>query len=446
MMKKVEGCSRRGFIRKTAAGAAGLMAFPLAKKAQGNPASAQETSRVVVVKHDDSLKDGKFNQDVIRVMMNAGITSLTGITDVGEAWKSLFPGITASSIIAVKINCLFQMGTHKEVTNSVVDGLKLMVVDGAAFPENNIIVWDKSDGDLQARGYKINKTTTGVRIMGTSRYGSTAYPIDDGDEQRLSSIITDLCSYFVNVSVLKNHGTGVTLSMKNHYGSIHNLGGSHMHNYPLARVLPSLSALEPIRQKQVICICDAIQCVASGGPDGPATGSPKSIILSRDPVAHDYTGARMLEAFGCTTANTSKSGTARHVYYASQPPYSLGTCDPAQIEKIEINNPPATGFGSRNENNAVPEKCVLRQSYPNPFNGRTFIHYELPENASVKIRVLDARGRTVRTVFEGKQGPGWFQKEWDGGRDDGSRAPSGFYLCVLQAGRVRRTVKMQMIQ
>jgi hypothetical protein len=442
MKKRKLDFSRRGFIGKAAAGAAGMMAFPLAKNARGGPADPQEKSRVVVVRHDDALNNKIFNQDVIRVMMNAGITRLTGIDDVGEAWKSIFPGITAASVIAVKINCLFQVSTHKEVTNSVTGGLKRMIVDGMTFPENNIIVWDRNDSELRSRGYIINKSKTGVRYFGTPDWGSTVYPIDEGDPVHLSNIITGTCDFLINLSVLKNHGTGVTLSMKNHYGSIDNL----VHNYPLAKVLPSLSSLAPIRQKQVICICDAIQCVASGGPDGPPTGSPKSIILSRDLVAHDYTGAKMLEAYGCKTA--SITGDARHVYNASQPPYSLGTCDPAQIDRIEINNPAETpsGFDSRNENKSVPEGFVLRQSYPNPFNGRTFIHYELPENTAIKIRILDARGRIVRVVFEGKQGPGWFKQEWDGRGDGGSQMPSGGYLCVMEAGKIRRTVKMQLIQ
>jgi hypothetical protein len=442
MKKRQLDSSRRGFFRKAAAGAAGIMALPLVKDARGGPAAPQEKSRVVVVRHDDSLNNGKFNQDVIRVMMNAGITRLTGISDVGEAWKSIFPGITASSVIAVKINCLFQVSTHKEVTNSVTEGLKRMIVDGMAFPENNIIVWDRNDSELRSRGYTINKSRTGVRYFGTPDWDGTVYPIDEGDPVHLSNIITDICDFLINLSVLKNHGTGVTLSMKNHYGSIDNL----VHNYPLAKVLPSLSALAPIRRKQVICICDAIQCVASGGPDGPPTGSPKSIILSRDLVAHDYTGAKMLEAYGCQTA--SVTGDARHVYNASQPPYSLGTCDPGQIDRIEINNPIETssGFSVRNENNAVPEGFVLRQTYPNPFNGRTFIHYELPENVPVKIRIMNARGQVVRNIFEGKQGPGWFQQGWDGRREDGSQASSGGYLCVMEAGNIRRTVKMQLLQ
>jgi hypothetical protein len=442
MKERKSGCSRRGFIQKSAAGAAGLMALPLAGKAPGETETSEGKSRVVVVRHDDAVKGSKFNQDVISVMMNAGITRLTDTTDVGEAWKSIFPGITASSIIAIKINCLFTVHTHKEVTNGVIGGLKSMTVDGNPFPENNIIVWDRSDGDLRARGYTINKSGTGVRCFSTPDWGGVVYPIDEGEDLQLSNIITDTCDYLINLSVLKNHDTGVTLSMKNHYGSISNL----VHNYPLAKVLPSLNSLAPIREKQKICICDAIQCVASGGPGGSATGAPKSLIFSRDTVAHDYTGAKMLEANGCQTA--SITGMARHVYNASRPPYSLGTCDPALIERIDINNPavPSAGLDDRGPADDVPDGFALRQNYPNPFNGGTFIHYGLSEETGVRVRVMNAGGRAVRLIFEGRQGPGWFQKEWDGRREDGSKAPSGVYLCVLEAGKIRRTIKMQLIQ
>jgi uncharacterized protein (DUF362 family) len=438
--------SRRGFIRKTAAGAAGLMAVPLARKAHSETASPQDKSRVVVVRHDDAYQNGKFNQAVIQTMMNAGITELTGIRDVGGAWKSVFPEITSSSIIAIKINCLFQVCTHKEVTTSVTEGLKRMVVDGNPFPANNIIVWDRDDGALQARGYTINKSKTGVRYFGTPGFGSISYSIDEGDKQKLSSIITDTCDFLINMSVLKNHSTGgVTLSMKNHYGSISNVGGPHMHG-SVVKILPSISALAPVRQKQVICICDAIIGVRRNGPDGPATDSPKSLILSKDLVAHDYTGAKMLESFGCTSADVM--GAARHVYNASQPPYSLGTCDPAQIEKIEVNNPTetASGLENRDANIPVPKAYALRQTYPNPFNGRTLISYVLPENRMISIRIFNAKGRAVRTLFEGNQGPGSFQTAWDSRMQDGHEAPSGVYLCVLEAGRIRRTVKMQLIQ
>jgi flagellar hook assembly protein FlgD len=70
----------------------------------------------------------------------------------------------------------------------------------------------------------------------------------------------------------------------------------------------------------------------------------------------------------------------------------------------------------------------------------------MPRSGPVRIRVLNAKGQPVRTLVEGNQGAGSFQTDWDGRMEDGSRASSGTYLCVLQTGRIRRTVKMQLIQ
>lgn len=440
--------TRRGFIDRTAKGAAALFALPAGLKVAGKDAADPlEKSRVVVVKHDNALKGSAFQQDVIRTMMNAGITSLTGLTDVGEAWKSLFPGITTTSIIAVKINCLFsRQPTHPQVTNAVLAGLNQMRLDGSPFPENNIIVWDMGDGYLQQCGYTINKTTTGVRFFGTSGYSSTVYKIDGGDDQRLSKIITDTCNYLINLSVLKNHSTGVSLSMKNHYGSINNLNGPHMHNYPLRTQLPSLNALAPIRQKQVVCICDAIRGVIENGPDASPQVSPKSIILSRDTVAHDTVGAQMLTDYGCNTS--SLTGMACHVATAAQPPYNLGTCDLNQIELVQIDNPPENPSGVKESHETIesPDEFTLSHNYPNPFNSRTVIFYQLPKSANIRIFVTNVGGRAVRRLMETRQGPGAFQVVWDGKRDDGSQASSGMYLCVLETGRVRRAIKMQLIQ
>lgn len=41
------------------------------------------------------------------------------------------------------------------------------------------------------------------------------------------------------------------------------------------------------KEKQVINICDALFGVVSGGPGGYPQEVPKSMIFSRDPVAHD---------------------------------------------------------------------------------------------------------------------------------------------------------------
>jgi hypothetical protein len=124
--------------------------------------------------------------------------------------------------------------------------------------------------------------------------------------------------------------------------------------------------------------------------------------------------------------------------------YGLGTCDPNQIERIDVNNP-ITGVDGDSKDR-IPDGFQLHPNYPNPFNSQTFINYELPKNTRMRIRLINDQGQLVRDLFEGNQGPGWFQTVWDGRMNDGSHAASGVYICVLEAGRVRRSIKMQLVQ
>lgn len=53
-----------------------------------------------------------------------------------------------------------------------------------------------------------------------------------------------------------------------------------------------------------------------------------------------------------------------------------------------------------NENDSVeiPNEFTLYGNYPNPFNPSTSIRFDLPENANVRIQVVDALGRSVMNI------------------------------------------------
>jgi uncharacterized protein (DUF362 family) len=54
----------------------------------------------------------------------------------------------------------------------------------------------------------------------------------NGQTSHLSKILTRMCTYLVNVPVLKDHGkVGITLSLKNHYGTIDNPMDCHPNHY-----------------------------------------------------------------------------------------------------------------------------------------------------------------------------------------------------------------------
>jgi len=84
----------------------------------------------------------------------------------------------------------------------------------------------------------------------------------------------------------------------------------------------------------------------------------------------------------------------------------------------------------------LPERDGFRlhAAYPNPFNPATTIAYAITGegDAPVDLRITDVRGRTVRTLFTGRQAAGDdYQVRWDGMDDAGRPTNSGMYMASL---------------
>jgi dienelactone hydrolase len=76
-----------------------------------------------------------------------------------------------------------------------------------------------------------------------------------------------------------------------------------------------------------------------------------------------------------------------------------------------------------------PVGFSLGQNYPNPFNPATTIHYQLPMDHHVIIKVYDLLGREVALLVDERKQPGTYEVQFDG-----SGLSSGAYLCRLMAG------------
>ena len=74
----------------------------------------------------------------------------------------------------------------------------------------------------------------------------------------------------------------------------------------------------------------------------------------------------------------------------------------------------------------------LLDSYPNPFNARTTIGFELDHGQPVSLRVHNLSGQRVATLAEGVYPEGYFAVSWDGRDDRGREVASGVYLCRLR--------------
>jgi plastocyanin len=90
--------------------------------------------------------------------------------------------------------------------------------------------------------------------------------------------------------------------------------------------------------------------------------------------------------------------------------------------------------GLDNTPSTVP---VLFQNTPNPFNPNTRIDFVVPATGArvpVRLQVLDARGRVLRTLVSDELAPGRQSVVWDGREDSGRVVASGVYACRLNAG------------
>ena len=84
---------------------------------------------------------------------------------------------------------------------------------------------------------------------------------------------------------------------------------------------------------------------------------------------------------------------------------------------------------------------ALFANYPNPFNPKTVISYQLPVNSSVNLEVYNVIGQKVSTLVNQKQTAGKYQVHFDA-----AALASGVYIYKLQAGNFVRARKMLLIR
>jgi hypothetical protein len=98
-----------------------------------------------------------------------------------------------------------------------------------------------------------------------------------------------------------------------------------------------------------------------------------------------------------------------------------------------------TGIGKTKGN--VPAEFSLSQNYPNPFNPTTVIHYQLPVNSFVTLKIYDILGREVATLINGRQSAGYYNATFKA-----TNLPSGVYFYRLQAGTYSATKKLLLLK
>jgi hypothetical protein len=93
----------------------------------------------------------------------------------------------------------------------------------------------------------------------------------------------------------------------------------------------------------------------------------------------------------------------------------------------------------------IPPAHTLHGCYPNPFNPRTSIDYELTAACQVGFRILDLKGKEVWR-WGGPRTAGRHTLTWNGRGRDGRPQPSGTYLVQMTAGAFKTTQRIVLVR
>jgi uncharacterized protein (DUF362 family) len=326
---------RRPFIKSCLAVSGGLLVRPPLNLLSGACAQS-DTSRIVIAR-DPRLQPGLAGPDSDRLgkLLDKTLQGFFDSDSAEAAWKKLFH---PREVIGLKVNCLSGRGggTHPELVMLICERLQ-----ANGLPPENIVIWDRLNEDLEDGGFQINIKGSRIKCLGNDSAGfAPDFEIFGSAASLVTKTLTDYCDAVINLPVLKDHGiAGVTVSLKNMFGAIHNPNKYHLNvGDPY---IADVFMLPSIRNKIRFTICDAIQAQYQGGPSYmPQWSWPfNGLLAGSDPVALDYTGWQIIEEQRRIKGLKSLTAEKREPAYiatAADTRHRLGTNNPDLIEKIVV--------------------------------------------------------------------------------------------------------------
>ena len=322
--------NRREFIKrssKLASGMALAASLPSISCAGNNPLPKIPVSLV----QSEQLAAGKgLKQSVLINMLDQGVMHVTGYTNPTKAWQSLF---NKNDKVALKVNCIGrETGSSKpELCYALAECLNTHV----SIPPEQIIIFDRTDIELQKAGYRINRSDKGIKAYASPGFTGKfkAGPFTTG----VSTIIADECTALINIPLLKTHrGALLTMNLKNNYGSIPQeiVRDSKLkfHSNGKFENIVHVNSLSPIKDKTRLCIADGLVAQYDKGPKGdPGSQWPfGGIIMGADPVAVDTAGLNIINAK--RLENSLNPYTVKYLQWAEQE--GLGMHNPKALNII----------------------------------------------------------------------------------------------------------------
>jgi uncharacterized protein (DUF362 family) len=295
-------------------------------------------SRVVVVKNSKVISSsGKVDRTLLSEMVRTGLCKLASESKAEDALRHF---VSPKDQVGLKVNCLAgkMASTHPEMSLVSAHLLK----DSGVEPKN-IIIWDRSERELQEVGFPLNSDGGDFRCFGTDSKG-VGYSRDLIEYRSIGSLLSRVMEGYTNVQlnlpVLKDHGlSGVTCSLKNFFGAIHN--PNKYHDDQCDPFIADLNAIPQITNQHKLVICDALRVQCNGGPSYHPQWAEHfgGVIVSDDPVALDFVGYQIIDKIRAEhkLPSLEKAGRKpKHVFTAADAEHNLGRAKAEEIDLIEV--------------------------------------------------------------------------------------------------------------
>jgi hypothetical protein len=344
----------------------------------GGPTPEPSKPRVVQVRdHRATDWDGvglfydAVDQPTVTGMVQTGLQLLTGQVSWPDIWSVLFErvhpgGYSAGQKIAVKVN--LNMNYDCETLGNIIGALPqpvLGMISGlvaAGVSPGDVIVYDSIRHPTSYFRDPIWAAYPGVKLLGTvpgtspcpgviaPTYGSDSsltvrFSDPDGNisDRQLADVLYE-ATYVVNMPIIKAHnveaGNAVTLSLKNHYGSIDYIvrdEDTYLHDYILNKNPLYRSTYSPlvdiwlnpnIRDKTILILGDGLYG-STGCCDPPIQAwdifggdACNSLFFATDPVASDCVMADLVVA---EDDRVTREHTYDYIFCAQEA--GLGVCE-----------------------------------------------------------------------------------------------------------------------
>jgi hypothetical protein len=400
-----------------------------------SPVAAQRSNPMPgrIIKLREPLMGGHLttpSKETVEQVVHTGVCVLTGQSSAGPAFESLFPGLTSTSKIAIKVNCIADYSANQgsftrwETVRGIVSGLARML-DGT-YDISQVTIFDNHD--LPGHGYATTEFTFGGHTA-QIKSGNSPSTYTPYGSYRLSSYIVN-ANYLINVPILKSHTDGnnqITISLKNHYGSCSpsSLCGD------ITGML-TINADAHIKTKTCLIVTDAIRATYNGGPVDPPgywntfpEHTPNTLFFTTDPVTNEYWGRDMINAERLTHGWAAKP--CPWIEQASASPFSLGVSNPGLMTVISMNAADAPA-----DPQTIAESPFLLPNVPNPFREGTKLRFRMVRPGYAVVAIADASGRLVRDLGGRAFPVGDAEVDWDGRDGSGRRIAPGVYFARIQ--------------